>query len=217
MPRPIEEIIKKEAIRLRTEEYLSLREIRQMLGISKSTLSVLLRDFPLKPEEELLKIKEAREIARASCILRNAKVEADSVRQLQPIPAMQPFYKGFIAEFYVKYRLLREGIHFLSPEYPLIHCDLVVAGKSHKHYNVEIKSCTRGCDVNVNRTVYVRGNSRDSVNYKDVSGIDLFILVSLENENMFIVPYGILADKAQVCLSSKGSLWKFRDRFDLLE
>jgi hypothetical protein len=40
-----------EAVRLRLEERLSLREIHLALGLPKSTLSVWLRDVPLRPEE----------------------------------------------------------------------------------------------------------------------------------------------------------------------
>ena len=50
----LDEKIKQEAIRLRTEEKLSLKEIAEKLDIAKSTASLWLRDYRL-PEEELTK------------------------------------------------------------------------------------------------------------------------------------------------------------------
>ena len=44
--------VKEEALRLRTEEKMSLSEISKTLKISKGTASVWLRDFPLEDLEE---------------------------------------------------------------------------------------------------------------------------------------------------------------------
>lgn len=49
--RPIPEATKQEALRLRKEQKLSLKAIASRLGVSKGTLSVLLREHPLPTEE----------------------------------------------------------------------------------------------------------------------------------------------------------------------
>jgi len=49
-----------EAIRLRVEERLSLREIAEITGASKGSLSVWLKPYPLTEEERSQRIKSAR-------------------------------------------------------------------------------------------------------------------------------------------------------------
>ncbi|MBI4673849.1 MAG: hypothetical protein HY741_19560 [Chloroflexi bacterium] len=51
MVAPISDEKKREAIRLRVEERLSLDEIEKRLGISRGTLSPLLKEYPLTEEE----------------------------------------------------------------------------------------------------------------------------------------------------------------------
>jgi hypothetical protein len=46
----MKELEKKEALRLRIEDKLSLKQIAEKTGLAKSTLSVLLKDYPLSEE-----------------------------------------------------------------------------------------------------------------------------------------------------------------------
>lgn len=50
--------LKEKAIKLRTEKFLSLEKISEELGISKSTASVWLRDYPLPKEVRAQRQKE---------------------------------------------------------------------------------------------------------------------------------------------------------------
>ncbi len=57
---PRNEALRKEAIRLRLEERLSLRAISDATGAAKGSLSVWLKDYPLTPEE----VRERQAIVR---------------------------------------------------------------------------------------------------------------------------------------------------------
>ena len=53
------EEIKKECIRLRVEKRLSLKDISNMLEISKSTASLWLKKYPLKEREKIQRYRES--------------------------------------------------------------------------------------------------------------------------------------------------------------
>jgi len=65
MPKIIPPETRQEALRLRTEEHLGLKDIAAHLGVSKGTVSRWLRDYPL-PREEVLERqrKNARRVAK---------------------------------------------------------------------------------------------------------------------------------------------------------
>jgi hypothetical protein len=58
--------LKTEAIRLRTEERMGIKPIARMLGISRSTASVWLRDFTLTNDERRVKISAGRMVGAQS-------------------------------------------------------------------------------------------------------------------------------------------------------
>jgi len=95
-----------EAIRLRTEQRLSLPEISTALGVSKATLSVWLRSYPL-PDEDLL--QRRRENAPESSKKPRGK-ESTIHRKVVDFGVDQTTtWKGRVAEAAVLYRLVALG------------------------------------------------------------------------------------------------------------
>ena len=52
----MDSVLREKAVKLRTERELSYSEIKKRLGVSKSTLSYWLKDFPLS-EEKIVQLK----------------------------------------------------------------------------------------------------------------------------------------------------------------
>jgi hypothetical protein len=84
MPKLVPQSLKDKAIRLRVEERLGIDDILAKTGISKGTLSVLLRSYPLKKSE-----LKARSIEAAAAT--NAERWADHVAQSEVKPEGNPF------------------------------------------------------------------------------------------------------------------------------
>lgn len=96
--------LKVEALRLRVEDRLSLREIREKLGVSKGTLSVWLRDHPLTEAE-----KQARRGPMPPRPHKRYDPGPASKYQQMVCKDLSSEQKGQIAEAAVLYRLVLLG------------------------------------------------------------------------------------------------------------
>jgi|GEM_PF-1275073 len=100
--------LKSEAIRLRVEERLSIKEIAKRTGLAQGTLSAWLRPYPLSQEEIMLKIKSAKRYATPKKSHGEESKHYKTIKRKNP----KPQKKGSIAEAAV---LFRFALHDLEP------------------------------------------------------------------------------------------------------
>ncbi|HEC84621.1 MAG: hypothetical protein DRR08_29350 [Candidatus Parabeggiatoa sp. nov. 2] len=101
-----------EAITLRAEERLSLNQIAERLGVSKSSVSLWLSECPLSEEEKRERMREAnlgnqhgkKPLREPSKLYRASEVESLTTSQ-----------KGDIAEYAVAFRLAVHGFSIHKP------------------------------------------------------------------------------------------------------
>ena len=97
--------LKAEAIRLRLEERLSLREIETSTGAARSSLSIGLRPYPLTEEEKIIKSK----LAKRYVTPRKSHGEESKHNRAVVWKNLKPNHKGRIAEAAVLFRLVLHG------------------------------------------------------------------------------------------------------------
>jgi transcriptional regulator with XRE-family HTH domain len=85
----MKEAEKKEALRLRIEEKLSLKQITEKTGLAKSTLSVLLRNYPLS-DERIKELSIGSQIIGANANKQKA-IERKSIDKSEGILMMKKF------------------------------------------------------------------------------------------------------------------------------
>lgn len=115
MPRGVvHTTVKEEAIRLRTKDRRSLREISQVLGVSKSCLSAWLRPFPLSDEE--MRVRKVRPNLRQLWEMHRKERPSESVlHKSLGQRQMTPAQKGKIAEAAILLRLLLHEFNVHGP------------------------------------------------------------------------------------------------------
>jgi hypothetical protein len=99
--------LRAEAIRLRLEERLSLKEIEAKLGVSRGSLSSWLRQFPLTEEERLQKVREKKR-GNSWGSKRIRREESKYHRMVAPGP-LTSHRRAKIAEAAVLFRLTLQG------------------------------------------------------------------------------------------------------------
>lgn len=115
---------------------------------------------------------------------------------------------GRVGENFVRYALSRAGIRYAEPAYN--SDDLLVLGSDGIWKICEIKSAANTNLVGVNRIRYRKGEHV----YVPYEKIDFFILVTLNTEEIFVIPAADMGHRRQVCCSPYGFGWKYRFKFD---
>ncbi|MDA4120232.1 MAG: hypothetical protein OK436_06555 [Thaumarchaeota archaeon] len=103
--------IKAEAIRLRTEERLSMNEIRTRLSASKGILSVWLRPYPLTSEE----YAKRKSLNKPKPQPKKARGEESEAYRIATDIQLSTARKGQIAEAAVLFRLVLRGLEPIRP------------------------------------------------------------------------------------------------------
>lgn len=212
----INEGVRIEAVRLRIEERKSLSEISKILLVSKSTLSVWLREFPLEKEEITDKLKENYDSTLKSLLVDGSSQKKNSLIKegFEVFWEKIPSYKrGLVGEALVKYQLLRRGIEILEPSVLEPGCDIVV--HTDAYYRCEIKSSTTN-EVNISHTKFLSNGGYKVLPYTKENNIDFFICVLLNKEEIYIVPFEeTVGHSRTLFLGSTGIFTQFKDRYDL--
>ena len=102
-----------EVVRLRVEERLSFREIQDRTGISKSSLSRWLQNYPLTDEE--LHAKHQAGVTKPRVGSRKARGERSKFDEMVSGRSLTRSEKGQIAEAAILFRLTLHGLHVMSP------------------------------------------------------------------------------------------------------
>lgn len=132
-------------------------------------------------------------------------------------PHVKSLQRGIAAEFFVKYQLTRHGYSFADPTSYSEALDLLVLGPSGSYYRCEIKSCSTGERLHPQRTKYcTKAGKSISTPYSSLDKIDFFIFVTLEYENIFIVPFEEVKGINLTC-SPNGFGWQFKDNYSVFK
>lgn len=211
-------VLKTEAIRLREEENLSLSEIRKITGLSKSTLSILLRDLPLAKEV----ISEKHSAAQAAKENLPPKEVDYSCYKVPLSEDLKSFQKGYVAEQFVKYLLMKQGLTCFDPPFQTESLDILVQGKSGKFYRCEVKATAVGATINLMKNKHNFEVGRSHIvptKYTEEDNIDLFFAVDLQNELVCVIPSTWVYENNhfKVRVSPGTKVWQFINRFDLIE
>lgn len=188
MPNRLQEDLKEEIIRLRTQENLSLREIHKLTRVSKGTLSSLLKPYPLP--EAIRQHKQA--VAYSKLIERNAS----SLRKYKP-PTESKFYqvvqdkqlsssqKGAISEAAILFRLVLHGFRVYGSPFDGGSTDWLVENHARKLLRLQVK------------TVHFGSNNAPRINNRCSDGRKRFRLYK-EVEYDFLIGYSLKTDIAYV-------------------
>lgn len=136
MPAPKRDL-REEAIRLRKEERLSYKEIRERLGVSKGSLSGWLGDMPLTSEERL----ESRR-RNLTVIERPEPPKSKYANMVQGVP-LSSDQKMRIAESAALFRMALFGLRAFRATFDNDRSDFLVISSSGK-WSVQVKWCQVG-------------------------------------------------------------------------
>lgn len=145
------ENIHQEAIRLRVEERLSLKEISKRLNIAKSSASLWLKGFELTKEEKLLRAVENGKRSASIVRQKTTEIQESKFSKMLLKEDMSSMRKGKISECAVMFRLLLLNFEVYSSVFDGEKIDFVVRkAKENKLYRIQVKT------VSINNSISIR-------------------------------------------------------------
>lgn len=125
-----------------------------------------------------------------------------------------PVKTGQVAEDFAKYALRRAGFDYLTPSGLDFALDLVISSKSGRLLRSEVKGF-RESAASLVRSTSTLATHRPQ-RYTEADNIDIFLIVDLINELMFVIPASELLNHRSVRPTPNSQWWKYLWRFDLL-
>ena len=182
--RKISAELKEEAIRLRLEERLGIDEIKQRTGLSIGTLSMLLRKYPLSPEE--VKEKMSRSALRSNPV-RKYSTEQSKFAAMVDGESLSTERKGQLAEAAVAYRLALLGYEVWRSVFEGNRVDFLVARPGVDRYlRLQVKWAKRGEEGRP--FVELRNGEHGKIRYVSRASCDFVIGYDLESDTAFVTP-----------------------------
>ena len=183
--------LKQEAIRLRVEERFSLDDVQARTGISKGTLSVLLRPFPLAADEVFAKMSEA---SIRNNPLRKYNPEPSKFARMVEDEAISSERKGHIAEAAVLFRLLLLGYGVAQSVVDGSKADwLVTRSNSREHVRIQVKWARR---TDWGRpAIDLRNGEHDRTRHISSQYCDIVVGYDLETDTAFVFPIALCEGK----------------------
>lgn len=127
--------LKKEAFKLRVEQRKSYTEISKLLDVSKSTLSIWLREFPLSPAEY-----KAKRLVTTIATKNKRLGKPSPLYGLAQGRVLTSQQKGRIAEAAVILRILLNGFNPYKSQFDGDRIDLLVeVPESHRLLKIQVK------------------------------------------------------------------------------
>lgn len=196
----------------------TVAELSAAYGIGETTCKRRIRDLCLTESEET-QVRLARKKGTMVGVPARFSGNNEALREIRDVlgerantpsnmEGMSPAEKGRIGELFVKYVLARMGVQYADMPYNTD--DIIVKGSDGSWKRCEIKTASKGYNINTRRTRY-RGGEFVTVAYEN---IDFFILVAMETEEIFIIPAADVEGKHYVCCSPFGIGWKYRFKID---
>jgi len=147
----ISEERKVEVIRLRVEERLSLKKISGIMGISKATLSTLLRAYPLTESEVSERCIKAAEVTNTSLHKKYGGMKVAEKRAQDREKSTSKYFKmlkgtltsnrkGNISEAAVQLRMVLSGLEVYTSTFEGEKLDFVVRNKTGSLIKIQVKT-----------------------------------------------------------------------------
>lgn len=214
---------------LRLEGHSS-QEISDLTGVPFTTTVRRVRQFDktLSPEQTAfindrikektrLRVHESHAKRRGVAASVSPAIKAGKQPGWGRLQEVSPTRRGIVGEFYAKYYLARHGLEVAEPSFLSEALDLLVLGASGKVYRCEVKASSKGNVVRIHRTRYSKGSLHEQ-GYAESDRIDFFILVTLEDEGVYIVPFSEYQTiGVHVTCSEFSHVSKYRDAIHLFE
>jgi len=229
----------REKVRLLKEVHdLSLKEMAETLEMAKSSLHFHFKNLGLEPKPSLVGEESGRgRVVKSTgekigskawyqrrCQELNAEIKQIKQERLDEVlplsPQLRAFEKGYVAEQLVFYKLLRQGFECFKPVVTTQAVDLLVKGReSGKIYRCEVKAtAAKNRSLSLGQTVYNKDTGKISkAPYSEDLGIDIFILVNLLTEEVYVLPFEQAKGRKEYTLSSRGDSVQWINRYDLLK
>jgi hypothetical protein len=183
MPKHIPDDVKHEAIRLRVEERLSLRDIQRLTDLALSTLSVLLRDYPLDDDEVYARMSES---ALRSNPQRKYIPELSKLALMVQGQELSTDRKGRIAEAAVLLRLELLGYEIFTPREGSRVDWLVHQPDTGCYIRLQVKWAKR---EEYGRPLFaLRNGEHGRVRHLTRAQCDFFVGYDLETDTAFVIP-----------------------------
>lgn len=132
--------LRAECVRLRTEERLSLREIKDRTGASKGSLSLWLRDYPLTSEERAQKAAKGVATRSRRRLVARKRPEKGGLQDLIR-GKLSRHQKGKVAEMAVFLRLMLQGFAVFNSVFDGERADCVVEDlKTRGLWKIQVKA-----------------------------------------------------------------------------
>lgn len=201
----ISDELKQQAIRLRLEERLGIDEIKQRTGLSVGTLSMLLRDYPLNPEE--VKAKMSQSAVRSNSF-RKYDPELSRLATMVAGEELSSEYKGQIAEAAVALRLALLRYEVWRPLFEGNKVDyLVTRPNIEKHVRLQVRWARR--EKHGRPIFQVSKNESEKVRYLSRDTCDFVIAYDLETDTAFVVPVEVCEGKwHKTCDEQYAEAWR---------
>ena len=202
------EVQKLEAIRLRSEEHRSLKEIANLLGRNKSTVHYWLKGSGAK-QLSLEELKR-RQAIRSKTYSENAKKKREAGRSKFHIASVQPMtrqQKGRVAEAAILFRLALHGFEVLRHVFDGCSSDWVIISKSGIAIRLQVKWMWRGKfgAPGLRLTTTVSGKRKRSYVHGEV---DFFIGYDLYTDTAYIFhTSAVRGKKMQFAIPEAAEAW----------
>ena len=179
---PVE--LKQQAIKLRLEERLGIDEIKQRTGLSVGTLSMLLREYPLSPEEVKDKMSQS---SRRNNPLRKYQPEQSRFAAMVAGEHLSTARKGQIAEAAVAFRLAVLGYEVLRSIFEGSKVDFTVTRPgTEKYVRLQVKWAKRGV---MGRPLFApRNGEHGEIRHISHKYCDFVAAYDLETDTAFVIP-----------------------------
>lgn len=186
--------LKAEAMRLRRERRMSLGEISRETGISKGTLSLLLRDEPLTAEER--QRRRMRSGIQATLLSDRYSPEQSKFHRLVAGEELTREQKGQIAETAVLFRLALLRYEVWRPDFAGNRIDWLVSRPGgRRRAGIQVRWAARG---KYGRPAF-SARKRSDRGPLGVADRDVIAAYDLETDTVYVVP---IADAAGVALKT---------------
>ncbi len=128
--------LREQAISLRVDQRLSLREISKVTGVSKGTLSPWLKKYPLSESERRAKASEAPRYTTP----KKDRGEPSAAYLALNGRSLSPDKKAELSEAAVLFRLVLHGFHVMSPLFDCAKTDwLVEVPETRRLLRIQVK------------------------------------------------------------------------------
>jgi transcriptional regulator with XRE-family HTH domain len=198
---------RQEAIRLRTEERCSLREICKMTGISKGSLSVWLCPYPLTEAE-----KKMRHTGKVCLTRRKDRGKMSDLYKMAEGRKFSTSEKGVIAETAVKLRLLVGGFEVYNSTVGDDKVDfMVLSPDTGKVFKIQVKWARQ--EKEGLPTMRLRcSNGRGKFRLYQAGEFDFLVGYDLYSDTAYVFSYEEI--KGMGCVSAREDA---KERWDKLQ